>query len=254
MNRILLLTATLFACLYVQADQITKEEADNIVLERMSPETRQYTIYAKDGVQQKMTITSVDGEVLDVNYKFWCYYIEYIDNTGKYIILKESNGNLLEVNVKGDAKPEDLEEWRIVEAMQISLVNTKWKLIGFVDTQTGVLTEPEPVNSCERCYTIAFTDDTVPELGTFLIGTGCINTLAGTYEIDYTTNNINLLVWQATDAGELFDEKLYMDSLNSVYYYSLANGTTYPRILQLYYNDGKNYLKHKEIGGDINGD
>jgi len=115
MNRIILLLAAPFIFFTAQADQITKEEANNIVLERMSQETRQYTIYAKDGVQQKMTITSVDGEVLDVNYKFWCYYIEYIDNTGQYIIVKESNGNLLEVNVKGEAKPEDLRDWRIVK-------------------------------------------------------------------------------------------------------------------------------------------
>jgi len=115
MNRILLLTATLFACLSAQADLIKQEAADNIVLERMSQETQQYTIYAQDKVQEKITITSIDGEVLEVNYKFWCYYVSYTDNVGKYLLVKESNGNLMEVNVKGDAKPDDLEAWRRVE-------------------------------------------------------------------------------------------------------------------------------------------
>ena len=120
MKKILLLLAVPFVFFTAQADTVTQAEADNIVLERMSQETRQHAIYAKDDVQEKVTITSIDGEVLEVNYKFWIYYVKYIDNAGKYIIVKESNGNLLEINVRGDAKPEDLGKWRIVEFVRIS--------------------------------------------------------------------------------------------------------------------------------------
>jgi len=117
MKKIFLLLAAPFVFFTAQADTVTQAEADGIVLELMSGETQQHAIYAKDGVQQKWTITSIDGEVLEVNYKFWIYYVSYIDNAGKYILVKESNGNLLEINVKGDAKPDDLDEWRILKGI-----------------------------------------------------------------------------------------------------------------------------------------
>ena len=42
-----------------------------------------------------------------------------------------------------------------------SLVNTKWKLVGWMNDETGVLTELEP-KDCEECYTLTFdTDSTV---------------------------------------------------------------------------------------------
>jgi len=116
MKNIFLLLAAPFIFFAAQAETVTQTEADNIVLERLSQETRQYTIYAKDGVQSKMTITSANGEVLEVNYKFWLYYIDYTGNVGKYIIVKESNGNVLEVNVTSDADLVDLEGWRIVDS------------------------------------------------------------------------------------------------------------------------------------------
>ena len=129
MKKILLLIAAPFVFFTAQADLITQPEADGIVLERLNQETRPYTLYAKEDVQQKMSITTVDGEVLDVNYKFWCYYVNYIDNTGQYIIVKESNGNVLMVNVMGDAMPEDLEKWKVVESTECSV----WKCTEYKD-------------------------------------------------------------------------------------------------------------------------
>ena len=133
MKKILLLLAASFVFFTAQSDTISQEEADGIALERLSQEMRQYTLYAKEGVQQKMTITSIEGEVLEVNYKFWCYYVSYIDNAGRYIFVKESNGNLLEINVKSDAKPDDLEHWRIVELTKNENVATG-TIIGSVFT------------------------------------------------------------------------------------------------------------------------
>ena len=111
MNRIILLLVAPFIFFTAQANTVTQEEANNIVLERLSQETRPYIVYTKDGAQQKMTVTSVNGEVLEVNYKFWVYYINYI-NSGSYIFVKESNGNLLEVNVSSNATPKDLKDWK----------------------------------------------------------------------------------------------------------------------------------------------
>ena len=123
MKKILLLLAAPFVFFTAQSETITQGEADNIVLECMNREIRQYTLYAKEDVQQKMTITSIAGEVLEVNYRFWVYYVNYIDNVGQYIIVKESNGNLLEINVKSDAKPDDLVEWRIVKEEKNKVCN-----------------------------------------------------------------------------------------------------------------------------------
>jgi len=143
MKKILLLTAVLFACLSAQANLITQTEADYIVWERLIQETQPYIVYAKDGVQSKMTITSANGEVLEVNYKFWLYYIDYFNNAGQYIFVKESNGKLLEVNVTSDATPGDLNVWRIVKTMNCKelkigeITELKWGEIA-CNTQYGL--------------------------------------------------------------------------------------------------------------------
>jgi len=124
------------------------------------------------------------------------------------------------------------------------LSETKWKLVGIVDVQTSDLTVFEP-QSCNECFTI--------EIGTYgqsgvVSGVGTVNQLAGFCDIDYRTNSIKIRIWTATFVGgDLFYEELFIDTLNKVDYFSLDN-PTYPRILYLYYNDGKNYLKFKEIG------
>jgi esterase/lipase len=80
MKKILLLLVAPFIFFTAQSKTITPEEADGIVLDRLSQETQQYTVYAKDGVQQKMTVTTANGEVIEVNYKFWIYYVDYIND------------------------------------------------------------------------------------------------------------------------------------------------------------------------------
>jgi len=44
----------------------------------------------------------------------------------------------------------------------ISLEDTKWKLVGIVDAQTGILTELEP-KDCKECYTLTFDTDTTAQ-------------------------------------------------------------------------------------------
>jgi len=96
--------------------QITQEEADSIVLERLNKETQSYTVYAKEDVQKEMIITSAAGEMLELDYSCWVYYIRYKANQGRYLIVNKSNGNLLEVNAKSGAEPENLAEWREIES------------------------------------------------------------------------------------------------------------------------------------------
>jgi len=95
--------------------QTTQEQADKIVLERMSSETQSYTVYAKEDVQKEMIITSAAGEMLELDYSCWIYYIRYGANQGRYLIVNKSNGNLLEVDAKSGAEPEDLAKWKEIE-------------------------------------------------------------------------------------------------------------------------------------------
>ena len=104
MKKIFIFIAASLVFLSVRA-QITQSASDSIVLERMSQETRQNTIHAKGNVQTNYSITTSQGEELELDYPCWIYYINYLEevnNTGHYLVVKESNGNLLEVKTKNN--------------------------------------------------------------------------------------------------------------------------------------------------------
>ena len=139
-----------------------------------------------------------------------------------------------------------------------SLVNTKWNLVGIVDTQTGEVKELEP-QDCNACYTIVFGVDSVfnettwlngnveVESGWYRIFTGRTpgNFIAVWYRNDYGTGFFQIYSIGGTDAGEMGDGLLYRQILLKIQSFIVKD--TSPRILYLYYNDGKNYLKYKEI-------
>jgi len=105
-----------FAAVQAQITPIvTQAEADGIVLERLNKETQSSTVYLKEGLPEKMMITSSAGEQIELNYLCRVYYIRYTDtNQGRYLIVNVNNGNLLEVNIKSDTEPVDMmEKWRI---------------------------------------------------------------------------------------------------------------------------------------------
>ena len=118
----------------------------------------------------------------------------------------------------------------------ISLKNTKWKLVGFVDVVADTMKIAEPES--EKCYILSFDNERT------LSGVGCANTLSGNYDINYNTNNINILIWNTTEINHLFDEKLYLETLNIIQSFYVQG-----KELKLYYNDNKNYLLYKLIGG-----
>jgi len=95
--------------------QVTQTGADSIVKEHMNGELKPYTIYAKENVQTGFEITTATGEILELNYSCWVYYVNFTEvANNKYLIVKESNGNLLGINPKNDENLDDLEEWKIV--------------------------------------------------------------------------------------------------------------------------------------------
>ena len=134
MKRITLSILVLFFCTTSLQAQITQEEADIIVLERMSAVMELYTIYALEDVQTSYEITTSIGEMLELDYPCWVYYADFKEKTnGKYLIVKESNGNLLEVNTKNDEGPEELEEWRMVDEIPFSLWERISTIPGYIE-------------------------------------------------------------------------------------------------------------------------
>ena len=146
MKKILLLIIAPFAFLSALSAQITREEADGIVSERMSRETPPYTVYAKAEVQELgITVTTSAGEMIELDYDCWVYYVQYPGQSdenpvsSRYLIVKRSDGNLLEINAKHDVGPNDLAEWREVAPIEIpfteySLPGSSYTLCRFTGT------------------------------------------------------------------------------------------------------------------------
>ena len=117
--RIIVLTIVVpFVFLSASPAPITQEEADEIVMEYISREVQLYSVFSKEDIQVGATITTFTGEALELDYPCRVYYVSYTgetdNNVGYYLVVNESNGNVLEINAKNDAGPEDLAEWRMV--------------------------------------------------------------------------------------------------------------------------------------------
>ena len=140
-----------------------------------------------------------------------------------------------------------------------SLAGTKWKLVGFYDTETKTLKELEPTD-CEKCYVLVFYSDSIgkkwgEELhvnDTTLGGYAYVRPCHGHYEIDYSTSKLEIKFWSKQTMFDLLDGNLYIETMNKVQSF-LFSGEE----LKLYYNDRKNYLLFKryyslfEFGGMI---
>ncbi|MCL2683257.1 MAG: hypothetical protein FWE63_07245 [Bacteroidales bacterium] len=151
-----------------------------------------------------------------------------------------------------------------------TLKGTKWYLIGIVDVETGDMTELEREGygllNPDEFYTIVFDAPQPlracgasaagmcswgePAADNFFWGRMATNQIGGDYEIDYKIGAFRFTKFDITEAGCMRwckDEDLYAQNLRQVQSFVIKD--THPRILHLYTNDGKNYLKYKKIGG-----
>ena len=112
------------------------------------------------------------------------------------------------------------------------LSKTTWKLIGFVNVVYEEIKEVEP--NSDICYILTFNMDKT------FSGYSSTNELRGNYDINYTTSYINFYQIGGTEINELFDGKLYIESLSKVDFFSLQENE-----LKLYYNNKQNYLLYK---------
>jgi hypothetical protein len=112
------------------------------------------------------------------------------------------------------------------------LTDTKWRLAGFVDTETNTVREAEPIG--DNYYTLTFN-----KWGKFS-GISSSNSFEGKYKINYHRNKINLSMGMGTLSGEFLDGNLYMEILPKVDFFSVQENE-----LKLYYNNKQNYLLYK---------
>jgi hypothetical protein len=120
------------------------------------------------------------------------------------------------------------------------LAGTKWELTGFVDVENGKTKPPEEGwgHPDYPSYSITFETDSS-------ISGQSGNIILGNYHIEDNSNKMSILVWIATMAMGYPDEELYVASLNKVQSFIIKESDT--NILQLFYNDNKNYLEFIEI-------
>jgi len=115
MKKILIFLVFLLASLFSLSAQVTQEQADEIVIERMKGEASEFTIYAKDDVQTGFEIVTTKGEILELDYPCWVYFVNFTEPTNnKYLFVKENSGNILEMKTKHNSVPEDFEMWRVL--------------------------------------------------------------------------------------------------------------------------------------------
>jgi hypothetical protein len=114
MKKIFLFLAIPFTFFSLSA-QITQEQADESVIEHLCKTTKDFTLYAKETVQTTFELTTATGEILELDYPCRVYFANFADDRdGKYVIVKESNGNVLGINTKNDDEPANLPGWRFI--------------------------------------------------------------------------------------------------------------------------------------------
>jgi len=110
------------------------------------------------------------------------------------------------------------------------LRGTTWKLVGIVDVQTSDTTELEPKN-CDHCYWFEFYTDSTAR------GRSASNSL-------WVSLRPNVRMGLATEVGEAGDGELFHIIIRTIITYGISENE-----LKFYYNDFKNYLLFKKIGG-----
>ena len=103
--------------------QITREQADAIVLEHIQNEvTQPHLLYVNVNSPNAEGITIETRMREKVNVKHAClvYFLdENPDVSGpsqrRYLFVKKDNGNLLEIKTRNDYLPNDIDSWKVVE-------------------------------------------------------------------------------------------------------------------------------------------
>ena len=124
MKKMIFLMSVLLAWTASLSAQITREQADAIVLEYVqSAATRPYYLYVNVNTpsEEGFVITTHREEIIKVKYACWVYFFdEYSDVNGpaqrRYWLVKEDNGTLLEIITNSHFGPGgDIFAWELVK-------------------------------------------------------------------------------------------------------------------------------------------
>jgi len=114
-----------------------------------------------------------------------------------------------------------------------SLINTKWKLSGIVDAETGAVTELEP-KECRECYTLSFGTDY----------TAIANSIYLPLQLELRNLGVHKILEEILIFKEWYDNISYEETLDFRKAIAEAEACVVTEDeLKLYYNDKKNYLR-----------
>jgi len=175
MKKSILLLFLPFIFSFTLSAQITQEQADQIIIEHLS-EINDFTLYAKADVQTGFEITTSTGEILELNYNSWVYYVNFTNEIGgKYLIVKESNGNVLEVNVKNDVLPFEPEGWKAISHSVWQCIDHKIQLSFYpslqllkINTTPPILPQPPHTMIASAVYTYNLVDEGICDFSLYL--------------------------------------------------------------------------------------
>ena len=118
--------------------------------------------------------------------------------------------------------------------MQLSLVETTWKLIGFGTFTSNTLKKAEPKG--DSCYILRFYANDI------VTGWTSTNKVMGSYQLNASTHELIIPNFTGTEINELFDGNDYVDAIHQVYSYAITN-----KGLALYYDNQTLFLLFKPL-------
>ncbi|MCL2511284.1 MAG: T9SS type A sorting domain-containing protein [Bacteroidales bacterium] len=131
MEKLIISMLVLLAWTTSLSAQITREQADAIVINHIENEvTPPYLLYVNVNAPSEagIAITTFQEETFKAKYPCWAYYLNENPTSiepaqHRYLFVKESDGNLLEVITSNDRAPNDLTQWE--EVMPVGIVETQ---------------------------------------------------------------------------------------------------------------------------------
>lgn len=152
MKKNLLLMSFLFSWTISLSAQITRNQADAIVLDYLKNEgiPQQVLLYVNaDAPSAEGVLTTSNEEVIKAKYACWIYFLDENESQSRYLFVKADSGNLLEVIASNDSGPNDLFSWKAVDTTN-GLTQVKDNSIPLFPNPVGdILTLPcngEPLN------------------------------------------------------------------------------------------------------------
>jgi hypothetical protein len=122
MKRKIIITVSILVALATSLSaQVTRKQADSIVLKHLQNEMIPYDllyVHVNMPNEEGIPITTSNHETFRAKYACWAYYVDESESVRRrYFFVKENNGSLLEVVANNDLVPGDWRQWIPVETV-----------------------------------------------------------------------------------------------------------------------------------------